>query len=143
MEPLLLHILRIGFYEILKLDMPPYAVVDEEKISKKFDKVLLDAPCFGLGVLSKRVDLRWNRRLEDLEQLTNLQDELFDAASLLVKPGGTLVYSTCSIDPEENEGSVAAFLLKHSERPHMFQFVPSRELVKAVKKLLKMIPQNI
>ncbi|XP_058111867.1 uncharacterized protein LOC131255187 [Magnolia sinica] len=62
-----------------------------EKISKKFDKVLLDAPCSGLGVLSKRADLRWNWRLEDLEQLTNLQDELLDAASLLVKPGGTLV----------------------------------------------------
>ncbi|XP_058112190.1 uncharacterized protein LOC131255476 isoform X5 [Magnolia sinica] len=86
-----------------------------EKISKKFDKVLLDAPCSGLGVLSKRADLRWNRRLEDLEQLTNLQDELLDAASLLVKPGGTLVYSTCSIDPEENEERVAAFLLKHPE----------------------------
>ncbi|XP_058111855.1 uncharacterized protein LOC131255173 [Magnolia sinica] len=86
-----------------------------EKISKKFDKFLLDAPCFGLGVLSKRADLRWSQRLEDLEQLTNLQDELLDAASLLVKPGGTLVYSTCSIDPEENEERVAAFLLKHPE----------------------------
>ncbi|XP_058112538.1 uncharacterized protein LOC131255749 [Magnolia sinica] len=56
---------------------------------------------------------RWSQRLEDLEQLTNLQDELLDAASLLVKPGGTLVYSTCSIDPEENEERVSAFLLKH------------------------------
>ncbi|XP_059666565.1 uncharacterized protein LOC132312279 isoform X2 [Cornus florida] len=81
----------------------------------KFDKVLLDAPCSGLGVLSKRADLRWNRRLEDLEQLKDLQDELLDAASMLVKPGGILVYSTCSIDPEENEERVVAFLIRHPE----------------------------
>ncbi|KAG0468259.1 hypothetical protein HPP92_017587 [Vanilla planifolia] len=81
----------------------------------KADKVLLDVPCSGLGVLSKRADLRWNRRLEDMEQLKQLQDELFDAASVFVKPGGILVYSTCSIDPEENEDRVAAFLLRHPE----------------------------
>ncbi|XP_074575301.1 uncharacterized protein LOC141831796 [Curcuma longa] len=81
----------------------------------QFDKVLLDAPCSGLGVLSKRADLRWNRRFEDFEQLKNLQDELLDAASMLVKPGGVLVYSTCSIDHHENEGRVAAFLLRHPE----------------------------
>ncbi|KAL5737911.1 hypothetical protein ACOSP7_030672 [Xanthoceras sorbifolium] len=81
----------------------------------KYDKVLLDAPCSGLGVLSKRADLRWNRRLEDLEQLKNLQDDLLDAASLLVKPGGVLIYSTCSIDPEENEERVDTFLLRHPE----------------------------
>ncbi|XP_057486553.1 uncharacterized protein LOC130772631 isoform X2 [Actinidia eriantha] len=81
----------------------------------KSDKVLLDVPCSGLGVLSKRADLRWNKRLEDMEQLKNLQDELLDAASMLVKPGGVLVYSTCSIDPEENEERVTAFLLRHPE----------------------------
>ncbi|KAJ7960942.1 ribosomal RNA small subunit methyltransferase B [Quillaja saponaria] len=82
----------------------------------KSNKVLLDAPCSGLGVLSKRADLRWNRKLEDMEQLKNLQDELLDAASLLVNPGGVLVYSTCSIDPGENDERVAAFLLRHPVR---------------------------
>ncbi|XP_072992745.1 uncharacterized protein [Typha latifolia] len=86
-----------------------------EKSAIKYDKVLLDAPCSGLGVLSKRADLRWNRHLEDLEQLKYLQDELFDAASGLVKPGGVLVYSTCSIDPEENEERVSAFVSRHPE----------------------------
>ncbi|RYR45308.1 hypothetical protein Ahy_A07g031144 isoform D [Arachis hypogaea] len=81
----------------------------------KSNKVLLDAPCSGLGVLSKRADLRWNRKLEDMEDLKKLQDELLDAAAKLVKPGGVLVYSTCSIDPEENEERVAAFLLRHAE----------------------------
>lgn len=86
-----------------------------ESCRLKSDKVLLDAPCSGLGVLSKRADLRWNRRLEDLEELKKLQEELLDAASILVKPGGVLVYSTCSIDPEENEERVDAFLLRHPE----------------------------
>ncbi|KAH6786276.1 NOL1/NOP2/sun family protein / antitermination NusB domain-containing protein [Perilla frutescens var. hirtella] len=81
----------------------------------KADKVLLDAPCSGLGVLSKRADLRWNRRLEDMEELKILQDELLDSASKLVKPGGVLIYSTCSIDPGENEERIAAFLLRHPE----------------------------
>ncbi|KAL0399116.1 UNVERIFIED_CONTAM: putative ribosomal RNA small subunit methyltransferase B [Sesamum radiatum] len=62
-----------------------------------------------------RADLRWNRTLEDMEQLTNLQDELLDSASTLVRPGGVLIYSTCSIDPEENEERIAAFLLRHPE----------------------------
>ncbi|XP_022735087.1 uncharacterized protein LOC111288454 [Durio zibethinus] len=81
----------------------------------KSHKVLLDAPCSGLGVLSKRADLRWNRRLEDMEELKNLQDELLDAASILVNPQGVLIYSTCSIDPEENEDRVDAFLVRHPE----------------------------
>ncbi|KAH1092618.1 hypothetical protein GLYMA_14G013102v4 [Glycine max] len=79
----------------------------------KSNKVLLDAPCSGLGVLSKRVDLRWNRNLEDMEQLKEFQDELLDAASKLVKPGGVLVYSSCSIDPEENDDRV--FLVTHPD----------------------------
>ncbi|KAL5719985.1 16S rRNA (cytosine(967)-C(5))-methyltransferase [Ranunculus cassubicifolius] len=81
----------------------------------KYDKVLLDAPCSGLGVLSKRADLRWNRTSEDMEQLKVLQDELLDAAAMLLRVGGILVYSTCSIDPEENEERVGAFLQKHPE----------------------------
>ncbi|CAM8898718.1 unnamed protein product [Rhodiola kirilowii] len=88
---------------------------DQEKHKLKADKVLLDAPCSGLGVLAKRADLRWNRKSEDMEQLKKLQDELLHTASLLVKPGGVLVYSTCSIDPGENEERVAAFLTNHPE----------------------------
>uniref|UniRef100_A0A7N0RFK5 16S rRNA (cytosine(967)-C(5))-methyltransferase n=1 Tax=Kalanchoe fedtschenkoi TaxID=63787 RepID=A0A7N0RFK5_KALFE len=87
----------------------------QEKHKLKADKVLLDAPCSGLGVLSKRADLRWNRKSEDMEQLKKLQDELLHEASMLVKPGGVLVYSTCSIDPGENEERVVAFLQNHPE----------------------------
>lgn len=74
------------------------------------DRVLVDAPCSGLGVLAKRADLRWQRSPSDIDDLITLQDELLDAAAQLVRPGGVLVYGTCTIEPEENEERVAAFL---------------------------------
>ncbi|MEM1043858.1 MAG: 16S rRNA (cytosine(967)-C(5))-methyltransferase RsmB [Bacteroidota bacterium] len=77
------------------------------------DRVLLDAPCSGLGVLAKRADLRWRRAPDALADLAALQDELLDAAAALVRPGGLLVYSTCTTEPEENEDRVAAFLARH------------------------------
>jgi 16S rRNA (cytosine967-C5)-methyltransferase len=80
-----------------------------------FDRVLLDAPCTGLGVLAKRADLRWNRRPEDFAGLTALQDDLLDAAARHVRPGGLLVYATCTLEPEENAERVAAFLGRHPD----------------------------
>lgn len=77
------------------------------------DRVLLDAPCSGLGVLAKRADLRWRRTSADLDELAALQDELLDAAARLVRPGGGLVYSTCTIAPEENADRIEAFLERH------------------------------
>ena len=83
-----------------------------------FDRVLLDAPCSGTGVLAKRADLRWRRTPEDLAELTALQDALLDAAARRVRPGGLLVYSTCSLEPEENEERVAAFLARTPDFEH-------------------------
>ncbi|MFB6274502.1 MAG: 16S rRNA (cytosine(967)-C(5))-methyltransferase RsmB [Salinibacter sp.] len=77
------------------------------------DRVLLDVPCTGFGVLAKRADLRWRRSPEDLEEMVELQDELLDAAASLVRPGGLLVYSTCSVAPEENEHRIDEFLARH------------------------------
>ena len=81
----------------------------------KADRVLVDAPCSGLGVLSKRADLRWRREETDLMELTELQDAILDSAAGVVKPGGILVYGTCTIEPEENEMRVEAFLSRHPE----------------------------
>lgn len=85
------------------------------------DRVLLDAPCTGLGVLSSRADLRWHRTPEDFERLVPLQRELMAAAASAVRPGGVLVYSTCSIAPEENEANAEAFIAEHPE----FQVEPA------------------
>jgi 16S rRNA (cytosine967-C5)-methyltransferase len=75
-----------------------------------FDRVLVDPPCTGLGTLRGRPDLRWRATPESAAELARLQGEILAAGANALKPGGTLVYSTCTIDPPENEELVAAFL---------------------------------
>ena len=80
-----------------------------------FDAVLLDVPCSNTGVLRRRVDARWRLQKSDLESLVKLQREILEAAAPCVKPGGRFVYSTCSVDPEENIEQVKAFARDHPE----------------------------
>jgi len=75
-----------------------------------FDGILVDAPCSNTGVLGKRPEARWRIRPRDIDELAALQKRLLQTAADRLKPDGRLVYSTCSIEPEENEGVVAAFL---------------------------------
>lgn len=83
-----------------------------------FDKVLLDAPCSATGVLHRHPDARWTRIPEDIAELAVVQGSLLESAARCVGPGGTVVYSTCSIEPEENEDQVAFFLKNHPEFIH-------------------------
>ena len=75
-----------------------------------FDKVLLDVPCSNTGVLARRVDARWRLREGDIARLAGLQAKLLRAASACVRPGGRLVYSTCSTEPEENREVIEQFI---------------------------------
>jgi 16S rRNA (cytosine967-C5)-methyltransferase len=79
------------------------------------DKVLVDAPCSGLGVLSKKPDAKWQRDADDIPKLVQLQKSLIENAAKLVKSGGILVYSTCTIEPEENLDLIKEFLEHHLE----------------------------
>lgn len=79
------------------------------------DRVIVDAPCSGLGVLGKRVDLRWKRKPEQIEELSQLQLQLLINGSKLVKRGGVLVYCTCTTEPEENEKVIEKFLRQHNQ----------------------------
>ena len=83
--------------------------------SERFDKILLDAPCSGLGVLSKKPDIRWKREIEDILGLAKLQKKLLNNAVKYLKPSGVIVYSTCTIEPEENMEVVNDFLEHHPE----------------------------
>lgn len=77
---------------------------------EKFDRILLDAPCSATGVIRRHPDIKWLRRDRDIPELAQLQSDILDAIWPHLKPGGTLVYATCSILPEENRQQVAAFL---------------------------------
>ena len=80
-----------------------------------FDRILADVPCLGSGTLSKKPDIKWKKDLLDLRKITELQYELLEKASTLVRPGGVIVYSTCSIEPEENFEIVKKFLNSHPQ----------------------------
>jgi 16S rRNA (cytosine967-C5)-methyltransferase len=79
------------------------------------DKILVDAPCSGLGVLRKKPDIKWKREPEDVTRLNKTQRALLENAARLLKPGGVIVYSTCTTEPEENIAIVKSFLADHPE----------------------------
>ena len=102
------------------------AVTDALDVAdNQFDKVLVDAPCSNTGVLRRRPDARWNWTLEKLSALVKLQSEILDAAAPRVRPGGRLVYSTCSNEPEENSLQIESFLSRHPE----FKLVAVKESI--------------
>jgi 16S rRNA (cytosine967-C5)-methyltransferase len=80
-----------------------------------FDRVLVDAPCSGLGTLRRDPDIRWRRTEADLPGLAAAQQRLLARAARVVVPGGRLVYATCSSEPEENAAVVDAFLRDHPD----------------------------
>ena len=90
-----------------------------------FDRVLIDAPCSGLGTLTKKPDLKWKRDLGDIRKIVNIQYELLKKGASLVKQNGFIVYSTCTIEPEENFELIKKFL---SENPN-FALVDAGELL--------------
>ena len=79
------------------------------------DRVLLDAPCSGLGTLHRRADARWRQTPTTVEELSTLQGQLLEQVATWVKPGGVLVYATCTVNPPENEGIIQPFLESHPD----------------------------
>ena len=86
-----------------------------EDLYRTMDAVLLDAPCSGLGVLAEKPDIKLRVTEESINELTEIQKKLLDTVCEYVKPGGTLVYSTCSLLPEEDEDQITGFLSRHPE----------------------------
>jgi len=104
---------RLGIHSIRSVIADARLVQSISRTS--FDRILVDAPCSNTGVLNRRVEARWRFSLSDLKRLSNLQMEILEAALKVMKPGGLLVYSTCSIDPSENEELVQRVLKGKSD----------------------------
>lgn len=99
-----------------------------KRLKGKFDRVLVDAPCGGSGTWRRNPDARWRYEASDIEELTAQQDAILSSAARFVKPGGRLVYVTCSLLPQENEGRIEHFLSENED----FETVPVHEVWRAV-----------
>ncbi len=97
-----------------------------KRLAGKIDRVVVDAPCSGSGTLRRNPDLKWRFDESELERLTGLQAEVLRASARLVKPGGRLVYATCSVLSVENQDVVGAFLSEHPQ----FSVVPAGEVLR-------------
>lgn len=120
-------------------------VADPAELTGEFDVVLADVPCSNTGVYRRRPDVLWRFRPEELEKITALQRRILGEAARLTAPGGQLVYSTCSIEPEENPLQVEAFLKEHPgfERLCERQLLPSAETDGAYACLLRRSASSI
>ena len=98
-----------------------------KRLAGKLDRVLVDAPCSGLGTLRRNPDLKFRQSPDTVASLTRTQASLIRAAARLLKPGGRLVYATCSLLPAENQAIVQGFLAEHTE----FALVPASDLLAA------------
>ncbi len=86
-----------------------------KRLAGKIDKVMVDAPCSGLGTLRRNPDLKWRQSPQSIDELQKKQMAILTAAASLLKPGGRLVYATCSLLPEENQQIVEHFLVNHPQ----------------------------
>lgn len=96
----------------------------------RYDAVLLDAPCSGFGTLGRKIDVRWSKSEDTIRELTDIQARLLASVSRLVRPGGVLVYSTCTIERAENEDIIESFLQAHPEfqRESLMGYLPDELL---------------
>ena len=91
------------------------ATIYKEEYKEKFDKILLDVPCLGIGVLKRKPDIKWKRKPEDIEEIVQIQKKILETCSKYLKPKGKLIYSTCSIFSEENDKIIDKFLEQNQD----------------------------
>lgn len=134
--------------ERLGLDIVETAPIDGRKAPEflqaaSFDAILVDAPCSGLGVMRRKPDIKYTKREEDLENLQKIQLALLEAATKVLKTDGKLVYSTCTVDLQENEGTVHAFLTAHPEMEAIqLESLPTKLAEKQANGMLQVFPQD-
>lgn len=99
---------RLGI-DIIQTEVHDATKLKEEYV-EKFDKILLDVPCLGLGVIRRKPDIKWNRQEEDIKEISDIQFNILKTCSKYLKKNGTLVYSTCSMLKEENDAIIEKFI---------------------------------
>ncbi|ATP39301.1 16S rRNA (cytosine(967)-C(5))-methyltransferase [Solibacillus sp. R5-41] len=133
----------------LGLDIIQTAPLDGRKAAgilpaESYDAILVDAPCSGLGVMRRKPDIKYTKREEDLESLQSIQLAILENAVQLLKTDGRLVYSTCTVDRRENEGTVNAFLAAHPEMEAVrLENLPAQLEAKQQDGMLQVFPQDI
>ncbi|WP_174733880.1 16S rRNA (cytosine(967)-C(5))-methyltransferase RsmB [Mesobacillus harenae] len=105
---------RLGLSNIQTMQLDSRKATEHFE-NETFDRILLDAPCSGLGVMRRKPDMKYTKREEDLDRLQTIQLSLLEATAPLLKHGGILVYSTCTVDKAENNEVVEAFLANHPQ----------------------------
>ena len=114
---------RLGI-NIIKTEKFDAIGLDENLIGK-VDYCIVDAPCSGLGIIRRRPEIKWNREMKDIEELNKIQEKILDNAKKYVKPGGIIIYSTCTIGNPENLDRIHKFLGKNRE----FQLIGFEDLI--------------
>lgn len=111
--------------------------------AESFDRILLDAPCSGFGVIRRKPDLKWTKTEADVQDIVKIQRELLEEVHRLLRPGGVLVYSTCTIEREENEGNVMRFLQEHPDfelAPIQIEGLPAPLVEAAARGMMRIDP---
>lgn len=120
---------RLGI-DIIETKVKDASLYDES-LKEKFNKILLDVPCLGIGVIKRKPDIKWQRKLEDVEKITEIQKKILNNCSKYLKKDGAMVYSTCSILKEENQDVVDEFLKENSgfyiESNEVHNILPNQE----------------
>jgi len=118
------------------------AAVIHESDYEKYDKVLVDAPCSGLGLIRKKPDIKINKKGEDIDSLIKLQAEILEASSKCLKVGGVMVYSTCTVSKKENEINVSNFLEnnKNFEIMNIKEYLPESLKEYVIDGMIQLLP---
>ncbi len=107
---------RLGLHSIRVLSETEFRAREGERT---YDRILVDAPCSGLGVMGRHPDIKWNRQKDDIKRLSGLQTDLLEKAASMINPGGRLVYAVCTTEREETQEVVERFLASHGGWRHV------------------------
>lgn len=132
---------RLGI-DIIQTEVHDATKLKEEYV-EKFDKILLDVPCLGLGVIRRKSDIKWNRQEEDIKEISDIQFNILKTCSKYLKRNGTLVYSTCSMLKEENDAIIEKFIKEENfETVNIEEQIPNEFSKITTKDMVQFLPSQ-